>query len=221
MNKLQGIRITNVIIIILLISFGSLTAQTVDKFYVNMPDGLNPTLSKQNRMELLEYHKAGSGDSIANRFANMAYLVSIDTLNNYLVVKNTPSSTFELKMLTVNDSTPTIAIIRTVCGSICQSSVEFYDTAWHIIPLQFSMPKAVDWLNEETYSTTNLDKTWIKNVLETSFISLSFDKTKQKIIAKNNTLEFLSETDKKVISPLIDNKVLKYNLVGKTWVLEP
>jgi len=198
-----------------------LSAQSVDKYYVNMPDELNPTLSKQNRLELIEYHKVGSGDSIANRFGIQAILLNLDTLNNRLVVKNTASSTFEMKVLNLNDTTQSIGIIRTVCGSICQSSVEFYDTAWHQIPLQFTMPIAMYWLNEGSLSTASVDQQWVRSVLGTSFISLSFDTSKQQITAKNNSLEFLSESDRKIISPFVIDKLLNYKLVGRTWILEP
>ena len=221
MKNLQQLMIKYLIICALINGIQVLSAQTVDKYYVNMPDELNPTLSKQNRLELIEYHKAGKGDSIANRFGNQAFLLSLDTLNNRLAVKNTASSTFEMKVLNLNDSTQSIGIIRTVCGSICQSSVEFYDTAWHQIPLQFTMPKAVNWLNEASLSTATVDKQWVANVLGTSFVSLGFDATKQQITAKNNSLEFLSESDRKIISPFVIDKLLIYKLVGRTWVLEP
>ena len=221
MKNLQQISIKFSIICCLINCVQVISAQTVDKYYVNMPDELNPTLSKQNRLELIEYHKAGRGDSIANRFGNQVFLLSLDTLNNHLLVKNTASSTFEMKVLRLNDTSQLIGIIRTVCGSICQSSVEFYDTAWHQIPLQFTMPKAVNWLNMASLSTATIDQQWVTNVLGTSFISLSFDKTKQQITAKNNSLEFLSEIDRNIISPFVINKLLIYNLVGRTWVLEP
>lgn len=221
MNKLQQITINYLITFGFFVFLQGLSAQKVDKFYVNMPDALNPTLSKQNRLELLEYHKAGSGDSITNRFGNLTNLISLDTLNNHLVIKNTESSTFEMKVLNLNDSIKSIGIIRTVCGSICHSSVEFYDTAWNLISLQFIMPKAVDWLNEETYSKATIDKMWVENALETNFISLSFDKVQQILIAKNNSLDFLSEIDRKIILPFVIDKVLIYRLKDRTWVLQP
>jgi len=220
MNKISARTISFLTVCILVFCNIGLAAQKVDKFYVNMPDDLHPTLSKQNRLELIEYHKAGKGDSIANRFENMAYLVSIDTVSNHLIVKNTASTTFEMKTITLNNNVPAIGIIRTVCGSICQSSVEFYDTAWHLLPIQFTMPKAIKWVNEEIYSTSTLDKVWINNILQTSFISLNFDKTKPIIVAKNNSLDFLCETDRDIISPLINNKLLTFKLVGLNWVQE-
>ena len=221
MKNLQRITIELLIICSYINGLQVLSAQTVDKYYVNMPDELNPTLSKQNRLELIEYHKAGRGDSIANRFGNEVFLLSLDTMNNCMAVKNTVSSTFEMKVMKLNETTQSIGIIRTVCGSICQSSVEFYDTAWHQIPLQFIMPKSVNWLNEASLSTATVDQQWVRNVLRTSFISLSFDTNKQQITAKNNSLEFLSESDRKIISPFVIDKLLIYKLVGRTWVLEP
>jgi len=57
--------------------------------------------------------------------------------------------------------------------------------------------------------------------LENSFISLSFDSKNQLIIAKNNSLEFLSEADRKLISPLVVDKKLLFRLEGRKWILEP
>jgi len=197
----------------------ALSAQDIEKYYVNIPDALNPTLTKQNRLELLEYHKAKQSDSIINRFGNTAYLLSLDTISELVVVKNTASSTFEMKVLNLDDSTRVIAIIRTICGPICQSTVEFYDTAWNSTPLQFIIPKAIDWLNEPTENIKNIDNKWVNNILEDSFISLSFDKQQQIIIAKNNSLEFLSDDDRKLIAPYISDKFISYKLIGRKWVL--
>jgi len=109
--------------IILLIGFaliGQLSySQTIENLYVNMPDFLNPTLSKQNRFELLEYHKAHLSDSTTNRFENQTSLVLMDTVNEHIVVKNTAVSSFDMKLLTLEDSTLVIGIIRTVCAPVC------------------------------------------------------------------------------------------------------
>ena len=221
MKKLQRKTNNFVLICCLIWTSQTLTAQTIEKYYVNMPDVLNPTLSKQNRLELLEYHKAGQGDSIVNRLGNKAYLLSFDTINQRLVVRNTASSSFEMKILILNDSTQTIGIIRTVCGPICQSTVEFYDTVWNLIPIQFNMPKAIDWVDNGAFTTENVDRNWVENSLENSFISLSFDSKNQFIIAKNNSLEFLSEADRKLISPLVVDKKLLFRLEGLKWIFEP
>lgn len=196
----------------------SLLSQAVEDWYVNMPDILNPTLSRQNRLELIEYHKAHQSDSITNRFGNQAYLLTLDSLNNRIVVKNTSSSTFEMKILQLEDSSTVIGVIRTVCAPVCLSNVEFYDTAWNLIPLQFTMPKAVEWVDEKNVSADKVDVRWLKNTMEVSFVSLSFSNENQLIVAKNNTLDFLSDADRKIVSPFVTDKPILFKLKGRRWV---
>ena len=198
------------------ISMSSMS-QTIEKWYVNMPDFINPTLTKQNRLELLEYHKAGKGDSIANRFGNQAYLLSLDTLQQQIVVKNTPSSAFEMKILNLEDGTAVLGIIRTVCAPVCMSSVEFYDTAWNVIPIQFNMPKAIEWVSVDSIPSEKLDIKWVKSLMEISFISLRFSDKDQSIVAKNNTMDFISEEDRKVIAPYVSDKTISFELKERTW----
>jgi hypothetical protein len=183
-----------------------------------MPDVLNPVMSQKNRIELLEYHKAGQSDTVDNKFGNPAILQVFDTLNNRIVVRNTVSSTFEMKVLKLENMKPVLGCINTVCGSICQSDIAFYDTAWNCISLQFTMPKAIEWLNEEKLEKSDLDKVWVRNLLENSFVSLSFHSVSSQIIARNNSMDFLSEKDKKLLLPVLKNAIFTYHLSNGSWV---
>ena len=127
MKKLRQIMNNSILLCCMLQITQGVFAQTVEKWYVNMPDGLNPTLSKQNRLELLEYYKAGQGDSVTNRYGNQARLLAYDSISQSIVVKNT-------------------------------------------------------------------------------------------IIAKNNSMEFISEIDRKLILPFMNDKPFVYQLKGRTWV---
>ena len=202
----------------LLLANFSLVAQGLERLYVNMPDELNPILSKQNRLELLEYHKAHQVDSIKNRFKNKVILVKFDSVQQHLIVKNTSCSTFEMKVIQRPDSTAIIGIIRTVCGPVCQSRIEFYDKAWRQIALQFKMPKTIDWINASALKEGTIDSLWVKHLLEDSYISLSFDGNTQHLIAICNSLEFLAEEDKKVLTSLIINKPKVFELIESKWI---
>jgi hypothetical protein len=54
-----------------------------------------------------------------------------------------------------------------------------------------------------------------------SFISLSFSKKDQTIVAKNNSLDFISAADRKVIAPYVSDKPILYELKGRTWQRRP
>jgi hypothetical protein len=197
-----------------------ITAQNIEKLYVDMPDALNPTLSKQNRLELIEYYKSGHGDSIVNRFGKSAHLLTLDSLNSFVQVKNTASSFFAMKVFGLDDK-PVIAVIRTVCAPVCQSVIEFYDTTWKSIPLQFTMPKAIQWVNKAKVDSADLDLRWVESVLQNSFVSLSFDSANGAIVAKNNSVDFMSDEDRKLIAPLLEDKPIRFELRNNTWQRKP
>lgn len=201
-------------------AFQQVAAQRIETLYVNMPDGLNPVLTKQNRLELIEYAKAGQGDSVINRFGKPTYLLSRDTLQQSLRVQNTPGSTFEMKLLRLADGKPAIGIIRTVCAPVCQSAVEFYDTAWTRLPLRFTMPRATEWINTDSIAPATPDYKWVETMLATGYMSLRFGKTDDSIIVENNTLQILSEDDRRVIGPMMLQKLFTYRLKGQAWVKE-
>ena len=221
MMKLKLLRRNNGLIFSFLFVCVSVFSQSIEEVFVKMPDILNPTLSSQNRLELLEYHKAHQSDSTVNRFGNQAHLILMDTLNDRIVVKNTPTSTFDIKINYSTDSVPYIGIIRTVCAPVCHSTVEFYDTAWNLIPLQFIMPKAIEWLDGKSINPDIIDSGWLKKTLDISFISLSFGSDNNVLTAKNNTLDFLSAEDRKIIKPFLSDKILTYQLQNRMWVYKP
>ena len=210
----------NWLLFIVMIINGGIYSQSIEKLYVQMPDILNPTLSSQNRLELLEYHKAHQSDSTTNRFGNMAYLMLMDTVNQRVIVKNTESSTFEMKLNRLADSTLCIGIIRTACAPVCQSTIEFYDTAWNVIPLRFVPPKASEWLIEKKTNTEQIDDNWLHKSLDISFVSMTFSNENNIIMLKNNTLDFLSVADQKILKPLISDKIFRYKLKNSSWLPE-
>jgi hypothetical protein len=196
-------------------------AQSIEKLYVGMPDALNPTLSKQNRLELIEYYKSGHGDSIANRYGKSAHLLTLDSLNGFVQMRNTPSSSFAMKVLRLNDNKPVLGVIRTVCAPVCQSVIEFYDTTWKPILLQFTMPKTIEWVNKTKVDSANLDLLWVERVLQDSFVSLSFNPINGTIVAKNNCVDFMSDEDRKLIVPLLDDKPIQFELLDNIWQQKP
>ena len=208
----------NWLVVCLLLLSQVIFSQSIENLYVKMPDILNPTLSGQNRFELIEYVKAHKGDSIENRFGKQAHLLIMDTLNKRIVVQNTHTSVFEMKVNDLKNGKPYIGIIRSICAPICNSVVEFYDTAWSAIPIQFTMPKAVEWVDLRKIKKDIVDVNWVKKISEISFVTLSFSDKNNEIVAKNNSFEFLSEADRKTILPFVTNQQFKYKLVDKTWM---
>ena len=207
--------------VLLLVTTTSLLSQSISQYYTAMPDILNPVLSKKQRWELLEYYKAEMGDSIENRFGNQSHIVSLDTINNHILVQNTGISTFEM-MLFENGGDTLIGIIKTVCAPICQSSIDFYNPQWQKRPdIKFNFPKANDWVCIEKLNEAGLTQENVRNALNTSFISLAFKRETNEITAKNNSLEFLDKENREKLAAVVDEKDFVYQLERGEWVKTP
>ena len=189
-----------------------LHAQRIEQVFVQMPDVLNPVISRQQRVELLEFFKAEMGDSIRNRFGTQTRLLKLDAENNHIVLQNTDISTIEIKLIPHRNDT-IIGFIRTVCSQICQSSISFFNLRWQPrVDISFTFPQAVDWIIPEQLAESNLNSRQVQNILQTGFISLAFDGATNQIIATNNSLQFLDQTNQELIAPLMNNVTLMYRL---------
>ncbi|WP_163630226.1 DUF3256 family protein [Paludibacter sp. 221] len=207
----------NIAVILFLLLPLSLSAQQgIEALYIEMPEILNPVISEKQRHELLEYYKADMGDSIMNRFGTQTHMLSLDTLNHYLSVRNTDVSVFEMKMFENNTDT-LIGIIKTVCTPVCMSVVNFYNTKWREVNLNFTLPKTTDWIDKDKFAQSGLEEQNVRNALSTNFISLTFSANEDKIIAKNNILLFLDETDKEIYAPLLKTEDIIYRLTEGKW----
>lgn len=211
----------NKIIIFCLLIFSQLIfSQSLEKMFVNMPDVLNPTLSRQNRLELLEFYKIHQGDSITNRFGNQAHVLLLDTIQKRLLIKNTANSKFDMKVNVLKDTTGYIGVIKTISAPVSNSYIEFYDFKWNKLAMKFFLPKSTDWLDMQKVKSENIDTAWVRKNLELSFIELSFTNEPNTITASIQTLNFISEADRNVIKPFLSDKPIRYRLKGQSWLRE-
>ena len=189
-----------------------LYAQRIEHFYTQMPDVLNPVMSRLQRIELLENFKAGTSDSIQNRFGTQTRMRKFDAENNHIVLQNTEISTFEMKLIPLRNDT-IIGIIRTVCSPICRSSIEFFSLQWQPrTDITFTFPQAQDWINEERLNESALNARHTRYALQTSFISLAFNAETSEIRATNNSLQFLDQAQQELLAPIMNDAVFIYRL---------
>jgi len=105
-----------------------LHAQEAKTCFVNMPDSLSPILTSVNRADCVDFLASKMKAVVTNRFGGKSEMTQLSS--DYINVKMTPESTWQMKLLPLNDSTKVICTISTACGPACDSNFRFYTTKW-------------------------------------------------------------------------------------------
>jgi len=216
----NNITLTKTLLFVFLcaISF-SANAQKVGELFLSMPDKIIPTLSKQQRFEMLEYSKLNRRDSVKNKFNEYVSIQHYDSINQLITFNTTTNNLTEIKVFEMEDATPVVAIINTVLQPVRLSTIQFYHLNWQPLTLFSDIPTAKQWLISENTENADIDLDWLNKHLENSYLSFTFSKEKPAIEVENHLVDFLSIEDKKIIADLLSNKPLIYKLSHKQFVI--
>lgn len=116
-------------ILILWICTMSVSAQEMKTIFVNLPDSIEPLLTKVNKEDCVDFLDSGMKAVVKNRFDRSAELKVLTS--DYLQMQLSDVSTLELKLLPLKDSVRVICMVKTVCASACDSDIRFFDTKWN------------------------------------------------------------------------------------------
>lgn len=116
----------------------SLQAQEAKTCFINMPDSLSPLLTSVNREDFIDFLDSKMKAEVTNNFGGKSEMTEL--ASDYLFIKVTPQSSWQMKLLSLNDSTKVICAISTVCAPACDSHIKFYTTAWKELPALHYLP---------------------------------------------------------------------------------
>ena len=121
-----------ILLFLVFVVVGALRAQEAKTCFVNMPDSLSPLLSSVNRADFIDFLESKMKAEVTNNFGGKSEMTELSP--DYIRVKMTKQSTWQMKLLPVNDSTRIICTVSTVCAPVCDSHVNFYTTDWKELP---------------------------------------------------------------------------------------
>lgn len=128
----------SIILCLAFIGLGALQAQEAKTCFKNMPDSLCPLLSAVNRADFIDFLESKMKAEVTNNFGGKSEMTELSP--DYIRVQMTPQSTWQMKLLPVNDSTKVICTVSTVCAPACDSHINFYTTDWKELPAASYLP---------------------------------------------------------------------------------
>jgi len=129
------------VLIVSVICATSLFAQDAKTLFVNMPDSLTPLLTAVNRADFVDFLESKMKAEVRNRFGQPSEMT--DLTPDYIRIKMTTNSNWQMKLLPVNDSVHVVCVVNTACAPVCDSSIRFFSDKWEELPLSDYMDAPV------------------------------------------------------------------------------
>lgn len=181
-------------------------AQQVGDLFKAMPPELLPGVSEGNKTMLL----VDSGKTTVPY--PLGEIVKEAYGNDYLRLQTSKIGTLQLKLLPVSEDSVVVCLIKTVCGSVCDSHISFYTSEWKKLDKDAFLPtiSAEIFLNSSQKKSEN-DK-YAVSLPDIYPISATFNETGTDLTLTFHYKERLAEEQIQQLEPL-----LKGNSVVLAW----
>ena len=145
-----------IILVCLFVFCTAVSAQLhMRELFAQLPDSVLPLMSKNNRLDCIDFIENGMEARVKNHFGDPVVLDSLT--HDYLLLHTSESGYVEMRLL-LKASDTLLCVNRTYLGSVADSEVRVYDTLWRFVDVvqrpdfaQFFKPSVDDgqWQVEE------------------------------------------------------------------------
>ncbi|NCB85212.1 MAG: DUF3256 family protein [Bacteroidia bacterium] len=196
------------------INFG-VQAQDIIKYFTDMPAYLLPSLESSHKLELIENYQKTGKDTLENLFGGKVTLLDLDTVADYISIRTTSVSRFEMMLFQREDKSSFIAVINTVCAPVCSSYIHFYDTEWKEIRMEFSKFDNRQWLKS---TDETIDGVKLQDMIKGIFLEFNFNPHEKSVEVRNNSVQMLGKTEQGQIRPFfMEDKIISVKWKEGKW----
>lgn len=196
------------------INFG-VQAQDIIKYFTDMPAYLLPSLESSHKLELIENYQKTGKDTLENLFGGKVTLLDLDTVADYISIRTTSVSRFEMMLFQREDKSSFITVINTVCAPVCSSYIHFYDTEWKEIRMEFPKFDNRQWLKS---TDETIDGVKLQDMIKGIFLEFNFNPHEKSVEVRNNSVQMLGKTEQGQIKPFfMEDKIISVKWKEGKW----
>lgn len=208
---------TTITILLLAVSLVSAWAQQMRECFAEMPDSVLPLLTKNNRLDCIDFIENGMKAQVRNRFDGFSVLQTLT--DRYLSLQLTPSCTVQMRLFHTGNTPSLLCMVTTVSAPARQSIIRFYKPSWQPVETgqYIRMPASDDfWNRPDTLSAEDFGALKHKQDLRLVRAQLS---------EADATLTFSMEAgtvhpdDSVAVASLLREVCYRWN--GKRFVVQP
>ena len=200
--------------VILLAGF-NLQAQNVIKYFTDMPGYLLPSMESSHKLELIENYQKTGKDTLENLFGGKVTLLDLDTVADYISIRTTSVSRFEMMLFQREDKSSFITVINTVCAPVCSSYIHFFDTEWKEIRMEFPKFDNRQWLKS---TDETIDGVKLQDMIKGILLEFNFNPHEKSVEVRSNSVQMLGKTEQGQIRPFfMEDKIISVKWKEGKW----
>ena len=111
--------------------------------YAEAPDSIFPLLTKNNRLDQIDFRENNMKADVKNKFEDHSELLVLN--DKYLKLQLSKHCLVEMRLL--NDST--FCMVQTYNAPASDSQIRFFDTSWNELPQTVERPSVDEFLSED------------------------------------------------------------------------
>lgn len=189
----------------------------IRQWLVAMPDSVMPLLTKNNRLDFIDFLDSKMEAVVTNRLDGKSQMNVLT--DDYLHISYTRTCDVAMKLLPVADTVDVLCVVTTVKAAVDDSHVAFFDEAWHPIEvsLLFAEPILDDFKGVEVGDS--VDAAWRK--MDIFFKTYELSPDTATLTCRLGATNFLNEEDGKEVIPYLKCDALVYFWEGGRFVRKP
>lgn len=204
---------------LLLLMAGTLAqARTpIRQWWVAMPDSVMPLLTKNNRLDFIDFLDSKMEAVVTNRLDGKSQMNVLT--DDYLHISYTRTCDVAMKLLPVADTVDVLCMVTTVKAAADDSHVAFFDESWNPIEAStlFVEPALDDFREGEVCDST--DAAWRK--MDIFFKTYELSPDAPTLTCRLGAADYLGEEDRRVVMPYLKCDALVYSWEDGRFVRKP
>lgn len=186
-------------------------AQQAKQYFVSMPDTILPLLTEINRADCIDFLESNMRAIVTNRLDGKSEMTTLT--DNYIEIKLSEQSSWQMKVLALNDSTQVLCTVFTACAPACDSHIKFYTTQWESLSLADyiqTIPTLSDYLpqlNESDYDIQTLNAVKQADLL---LIKMQLSADDNTLVCSFDTPQYMEKSAAQKLTPLLQKPIV-YN----------
>lgn len=185
-------------------------AQDIGALLVTMPDNMIVGVSVDQKKELA----VAESDSLEKKIFVINSIgeevVRTASSDDFLSLKTSEAGSLQIKKLPLVNDSYILAVVTTVCDTVCDSQIDFYTTKWQPLNKTALFPA----ITKDDFFKKDIDRSSLDYVnavapLDMTFIKMDMDQSGSDLTVTFDIENYLSKEDYKKLKPYLKDKPLK------------